>query len=126
MVERILIQTSAPFRFRVSKPGKSCSSTDMSDYILHESMEVCAPYTSGSVNFAGAGNILVNFGKVFSAPPMIILKRGDNRPVLATGPLVARLQSNMSSMRIYNQVYWGGEVLLVGTCYYYVYDTTMS
>lgn len=126
MPERILIQASSPFRFRVSKPGKSCSSTNMADYILHEDMDVCVPFLKGTVNFAGAGNILVNFGKTFTQPPMIILKRGDNRPVLPTGPLFARLQSNMSSMRIYNVKYYTQEVLLVGTCTYYVYDTTMS
>lgn len=125
MVDRIWLQGD-PLRFRVTKPGKDVTSGDMNDFVLHEEMDVCAPFVSGSVTFAGGGSILVSLGHTFSHPPLIILKRADNRPITPTGPLFARMQSDGASMRIHNYSEYTAYPVYVGAVTYYVYSRTLG
>lgn len=100
MVERIHIRRN-PFRFRISKPGKSVDSADLNDFIMHESLGVVAPYITGTVTVASNSNVLVNFGRTYSRPALVMLK-ASNGYVQDRFQYYCEIQSNLSSMRIYN------------------------
>lgn len=104
MVGRVLFQrgnTETPFKFRVSKPGKDVDSTDLYDFILHENVGVVAPYVTGSAQVPAGSNVLIPFGRTYAAPALIMLKPSGGMVAFYT-QFEARIQSNMSSMRIYN------------------------
>lgn len=105
MADRVLFRRGAsgqPFRFRVSKPGKDVSSSNLLDFILHEGIPVIAPYVSGSTSVGANSNVLINFGRVYPNPAIIMLKPSGGM-VAILSQFEARIQSNMSSMRIYNK-----------------------
>lgn len=104
MVGRVLFERgneSSPFKFRVSKPDKDVDSTDLFDFILHEGIGVVAPYVTGSAQVPARSNVLIPFDRTYSQPALIMLKP-SNGVVGYQTQFEARIQSNMSSMRIYN------------------------
>lgn len=120
MVERVHIRRT-PFRFRISKQGKSVDSANLDDFIIHEDQGVVAPYIMGSVTIANSNNALVSFGRVYSRPALVMLKAASGI-VANKYQLYSLIQADLASMRIYNRsgasqivtyyVYWnsiGGE-----------------
>lgn len=120
MVERVHIRRN-PFRFRVSKPGKSVDSANLDDFIIHESQGVVAPYIKGTVTVANNANVLVPFGRVYTRPALVMLKMASG-VVANKWQVYGEIQTDLASMRIYNRsgasqdvtyyVYWnsiGGE-----------------
>lgn len=104
MAGRVLFQrgnSETPFKFRVSKPGKDVDSTDLFDFILHEGVGVVAPYVSGSAQVPAWSNVLIPFGRTYAEPALIMLK--PQGVVAYQTQFEACIQSNMSSMRIYNK-----------------------
>ncbi|MGU3574542.1 hypothetical protein ACLBWZ_03370 [Brucellaceae bacterium C25G] len=102
------------FKFRVSKPGKSVDSNDKSDFILHEDIGVVAPYVAGSVAVPARSNVLINFDRVYPEPALIMIKPSDGL-VAILSQFEAKIQSNMSSMRLYNYTATARQIT------YYVY-----
>lgn len=103
MVGRVLFQrgdADTSFKFRVSKPGKDVDSTNLYDFILHENLGVVAPYVTGSAQVLAWSNVLIPFDRTYSEPALIMLK--PQGVVAYQTQFEARIQSNMSSMRIYN------------------------
>ena len=96
----VLIQKGPDFKFRVAKPGKSVDSTDLNDFIIHEKLGTAAPYITGSAQVPAWSNVLIPFGRTYAQPALILLKPGN--VVAYQTQFEARIQSNMSSMRIYN------------------------
>lgn len=104
MAGRVLFQrgdATTPFKFRISKPGKDVDSNQLLDFVLHEGVGVVAPYVSGSAQVPSGGNVLINFGRTYAEPAMIMLKPANGRVAFYT-QFEAKIQQNMSSMRIYN------------------------
>ncbi|MBK3745658.1 hypothetical protein G3A39_41605 [Paraburkholderia aspalathi] len=100
MASRVFIEKGPAFKFRVSRPGKDTSSTNLDDFIIHEALGVAAPYETDEIAVPANSNVLINFGRTYANPALIMLK-----PVGVVAYLTqfeARIQSNMSSMRIYN------------------------
>lgn len=105
MAGRVWLQrgnSGQPFKFRVSKPGKSVDSTDKFDFILHEDIGVVAPYVSGSASVPAYSNVLIDFGRVYPDPALIMLKPSGGLVAIIT-QFEAKIQQDMSSMRIYNK-----------------------
>lgn len=105
MVGRVLLQRGngvKPFKFRISKPTKDVDSTDYNDFILHEGIGTVAPYITGSAQVPAYSNVLIPFGRTYVKPAMILIKPLDGTVAHHT-QFEARIQSNMSSMRIYNK-----------------------
>lgn len=105
MVGRVLLQrgnAQTPFKFRVSKSGKDVDSTDLYDFILHEGIGVVAPYVTGSAQVPAWGSVLIPFDRTYSQPALIMMKP-SNGVVGYQLQFEARIQSDMSSMRIYNK-----------------------
>lgn len=105
MAGRVLFQrgnAETPFKFRISKPGKDVESTDLYDFVLHEGIGTVAPYITGSAQVPANGNVLIPFGRTYAQPALIMLKPSNGIVAYQT-QFEARIQSNMSSMRIYNK-----------------------
>lgn len=103
-----------PFKFRVSKPGKSVDSTNKFDFILHEDIGVVAPYVSGSASVPAKSNVLIDFGRTYPDPALIMLKPSGGL-VAIISQFEAKIQKNMSSMRLYNHTNTARQIT------YYVY-----
>lgn len=86
----------------MSKPDKDVDSTDLFDFILHERIGTVAPYITGSAQVPARSNVLIPFGRTYSQPALIMLKPSNGIVAYQT-QFEARIQSNMSSMRIYNK-----------------------
>lgn len=105
MAGRVLFERGdgvSPFKFRVSKLGKDVNSTDLYDFVLHEGVGVVAPYVTGTITVGANSNALINFGRTYTQPALILLKPANGIVAYQT-QFEARIQSNMSSMRIYNK-----------------------
>jgi len=118
MVERVHIRRN-PFRFRISKPGKSVDSTDLNDFIIHESLGVIAPYITGTVTVSANSNVLVSFGRTYSRPALTMLK-ASNGYVQDRLQYYCEIQSDLASMRIYNKT------SMSLTITYYVYWNSLG
>jgi len=114
MVERVHIRRN-PFRFRISKPGKSVDSSNLDDFIIHEGQGVIAPYITGTVTVPNEGNVLVSFGRTYSRPALVMLKCASG-VVAYPYQVYAVIQPDMASMRIYNTRLGAAQ-----TVTYYVY-----
>lgn len=102
MVGRVLLQKGANFKYRISKPTKDVGSTNLYDFVLHEGVGTIAPYVAGSAQVPANGNVLISFGRTYTQPALIMLKPAGGVVAYQT-QFEARIQSNMSSMRIYNK-----------------------
>ena len=118
MVARVHIRRN-PLIFRISKEGKSVDSTDLNDFIIHEGQGVVAPYITGTVTVADEANALVSFGRTYERPALVMLK-ASNGVVQDKWTYYAEIQTNLSSMRIYNV---SGSSL---TITYYVYWNSLG
>ena len=117
MVDRVLLQSGSggqPFRFRFTKPGKDINSTNPLDFVLHEGLGTVAPYIYGTITVGANSNSLVNFGRVYAEPALIMLKPSGGL-VAFMSQFEAKIQGDMSSMRIYNHTQSANSVT------YYVY-----
>jgi len=101
MPERVHIRRN-PFRFRISRPGKSVDSANLDDFIIHENQGVLAPYFSGTVTIANNANVLVSFGRTYPRPAFVMLKTASG-VVANKRQVYGEIQPDYASMRIYNR-----------------------
>jgi len=101
MTDRILIEGGSSPKFRISRPGKSVTSTDLSDFLLREDRETYRNYTSGSVAFGGSGTSTVSLSG-FSRPPLVMLRSSDNT-IPAQEDYFATISSDLTVLTIHNR-----------------------
>lgn len=98
----VFLRRGPNLRFRIAKPGKDVDSTNLYDFVLHEQVGTLAPYITGSAQVPAHSNVLIPFGRTYAQPALIMLKSSGGIVAYQT-QFEARIQSDMSSMRIYNK-----------------------
>jgi hypothetical protein len=107
MSERVLIDNSDSPKFRISKPGKDVSSSDMTDFILREDNVTYYPFFTGSHTFTGSGSATISLPDDFPGLPVAVIKTSDNRLACVrnvTGPSgpYATVSKDGSSITLHN------------------------
>lgn len=103
--------------FRLSRPGKDISSSDIADIVLREDSLTFRPSLSGTKIFAGNGSQSVTLSG-FSAPPYVMLKSNDSFPPHFFD-YYAKLNDAFTSLSIVNVRN------IARTITYYVFQNTM-
>lgn len=98
--ERVLIEGGNNPKFRVSRPGYSVQSSDLSHFLLREDRPTLRPALTGSIAVSGQSNTNVSLPGYASAP-FVVLKRSDNRPP-AFDSYFASLNGAHTTMTIHN------------------------
>lgn len=106
MTQRVLFD-AANGEFRISRPGKDVSSTNVRDFIFREDSNTYWPLFTGSVT-VGSGNSTnsVSLPAAVSGLPFILLKCSDGAMPIGPDPsghgIFALISSGGNSMTIYS------------------------